>query len=99
MTAGEAMHDTPLLGPYTPDDVLAWEQDGPRTARRFLSDVTRLAELLPDRPTVLNLATSRYEFLVGFAAAILRRQLTLLPKAGLPRPFAVLPATIPTATD
>ena len=79
------MHDTPLIGPYNPDDVLAWEQDGPRTARQFLSDVTRLAELLPDRPTVLNLATSRYEFLVGFAAAILRRQLTLLPQSRAPQ--------------
>ena len=85
MTAGGAMHDTPLIGPYNPDDVLAWEQGGPRTARQFLSDVTRLAELLPDRPTVLNLATSRYEFLVGFAAAILRRQLTLLPQSRAPQ--------------
>ena len=61
------------------------EQDGPRTACQFLSDVARLAELLPDRPTVLNLATSRYEFLVGFAAAILRRQLTLLPQSRAPQ--------------
>lgn len=75
------MHDTPLIGPYSPDDVLAREPDGSRTARQFLSDVARLAESLPDRLTVINLATSRYEFLVGFAAAILRRQLTLLPQS------------------
>ena len=67
------MHDIPLIGPYSPDDVLAWEPDGSRTARQFVSDVARLAESLPDRLTVINLATSRYEFLVGFAAAILRR--------------------------
>jgi acyl-coenzyme A synthetase/AMP-(fatty) acid ligase len=79
------MPDAPLIGPYRPDDVLAWEPDGPRTARQFLSDVARLAESLPDRPTVLNLATSRYEFLVGFAAAILRRQLTLLPQSRAPQ--------------
>ncbi|MDH4186838.1 MAG: hypothetical protein OEV08_07565, partial [Nitrospira sp.] len=81
MIAGGAMHDIPLIGPYHPDDVLAWEQEGPRTARQFLGDVMCLAEALPDRPTVLNLATSRYEFLVGFAAAMLRRQLTLLPQS------------------
>lgn len=75
------MPDALLIGPYRPDDVLAWEPDGPRTARQFLSDVAQLAESLPDRPTVLNLATSRYEFLVGFAAAILRCQLTLLPQS------------------
>lgn len=79
------MDDTPLIGPYNPDDVLAWEQGGPRTARQFLADVFCLTELLPDRPVVLNLATSRYEFLVGFAAAILRRQVTLLPQSHAPQ--------------
>lgn len=74
------MHDTPLIGPYNPDDVVAWQQGQTRTARQFLADVTALAESLPDRPTVLNLADSRYAFLVGFAAAILRGQLTLLPQ-------------------
>ncbi len=85
VTACGAMHDTPLIGPYNPEDVLAWEQGGPRTARQFLADCPALAESLPDRPAVLNLATSRYEFLVGFAAAILRRQLTLLPQSRAPQ--------------
>lgn len=79
------MRDIPLIGPYNPDDVLAWEQTGPRTANQFLTDVLCLTELLPDRPAVLNLATSRYEFLVGFAAAILRRQVTLLPQSRAPQ--------------
>ncbi|HEX7765095.1 MAG TPA: AMP-binding protein [Nitrospira sp.] len=75
------MHNAPLIGPYNPDEVLAWETDGPRTARQFLSDVSRIADSLPDRPAVLNLLSSRYEFLVGFAAAMLRGQLTLLPQS------------------
>ncbi|MCS6293138.1 MAG: acyl-CoA synthetase [Nitrospira sp.] len=79
------MHDAPLIGPYNPDEVLAWETDGPRTARQFLSDVSRLADSLPDRPAVLNLLSSRYEFLVGFAAAMLRGQLTLLPQSRAPQ--------------
>ncbi|MGQ0667645.1 MAG: AMP-binding protein [Nitrospiraceae bacterium] len=79
------MQDTTLIGPYNPDDVLAWEQGRPRTARQFLADVSCLAAILPDRPAVINLATSRYEFLVGFAAAILRRQVTLLPQSPAPQ--------------
>jgi acyl-coenzyme A synthetase/AMP-(fatty) acid ligase len=79
------MPDAPLIGPYNPDDVLAWETDGPRTARQFLSDVFRLADSLPDRPAVLNLLSSRYEFFVGFAAALLRGQLTLLPQSRAPQ--------------
>jgi acyl-coenzyme A synthetase/AMP-(fatty) acid ligase len=79
------MQDAPLIGPYHPDDVLAWEPDGPRTARRFLSDVARLAASLPDRLAVLNLLSSRYEFLVGFAAAMIRGQVTLLPQSRAPQ--------------
>jgi acyl-coenzyme A synthetase/AMP-(fatty) acid ligase len=79
------MRETPLIGPYNSDDVLAWGQGEPRTACRFLCDVSSLAESLPDRSTVLNLATSRYEFLVGFAAAIMRRQVTLLPQSRAPQ--------------
>ena len=75
------MHDAPLIGFYNLEDLLAWETDGPRTARQFLSDVSHLADSLPDRPAVLNLLSSRYEFLVGFAAAMLRGQVTLLPQS------------------
>jgi acyl-coenzyme A synthetase/AMP-(fatty) acid ligase len=79
------MRETPLIGLYDSNDVLAWDQGGPRTVRRFLADAASLAESLPDRPTALNLATNRYEFLVGFAAAIMRRQVTLLPQSRAPQ--------------
>ena len=79
------MLDAPLIDGYRPDDVLAWDTDGPRTARQFLSDVVSLAHALPDRPAVLNLRSSRYEFLVGFAAAMVRRQVTLLPQSRAPQ--------------
>lgn len=79
------MSHRPLIGPYNPDDTLASHQDGPRTARQFLSNVARLADSLPDRPAVVNLLAGRYEFLVGFAAAIIRRQVTLLPQSRAPQ--------------
>jgi len=78
------MRETSLIGPYDSDDVLAWGQRTPRTAGQFMADVFSLAESLPDRPSVLNLATNRYEFLVGFAAAVIRRQVTLLPQSRAP---------------
>ncbi|MCP9440568.1 MAG: AMP-binding protein [Nitrospira sp.] len=78
------MRATSLIGPYQPDDIIARGQGTPRTVAQFLSDVSSLADLLPDCPTVLNLAASRYEFLVGFAAAIMRRQITLLPYSRAP---------------
>jgi len=78
------MRETSLIGPYDSDDVLAWGQREPRTAGQFMTDVYSLAESLPDSPSVLNLATNRYEFLVGFAAAVIRRQVTLLPQSRAP---------------
>jgi acyl-coenzyme A synthetase/AMP-(fatty) acid ligase len=89
------MHDTPLIGPYNSDEVLAWEPGTPRTARQFLADVSSLAESLPDRPAALNLATNRYEFLVGFAAAIIRRQVTLLPQSRAPHALLRLAGEFP----
>lgn len=91
------MQDIPLIGPYHPDDVLAWGRKGPRTARQFLADVTYLAESLPNRPTVLNLASCRYKFLVGLAAAILRRQVTLLPQNRAPRTLRGLAEDYPNS--
>ena len=79
------MANAPLIGLYGPDDALAWEADGPRSVGEFLSHVADLADALPDCPSVLNLFSSRYEFLVGFAAAIVRGQVTLLPQSRAPQ--------------
>jgi acyl-coenzyme A synthetase/AMP-(fatty) acid ligase len=45
----------------------------------FLGHATALAARLPDRPYVINLCAERYEFLVGFCAAIIAGQCTLMP--------------------
>ena len=50
---------------------------------RFLAEIEQLAERLPDRPYVVNFCTDRYRFTVAWAAAMLRRQITLLPPGRL----------------
>ena len=82
------MNTAPLLGPYHPDRALAWENGHPITYRRFLSEVATLADQLPEKPTVINLADDRYRFLVGLAAAMVRGQTTLLPPSRAPRALA-----------
>src|SRR4029453_14488451 len=64
---------------------VAWQADGARSAGEFLSDVEELADSLPDFPSVLNLLSSRYEFLVGFSAAMVRGHVTLLPQSRAPQ--------------
>ena len=79
------MSNAPLIGRYGPEEALARDADGPRSAGEFLSDVANLADVLPDRPFVLNLLSNRYQFLVGFSAAMVRGQVTLLPQSRAPQ--------------
>ena len=78
------MNTAALLSHYHADRVLAWENGRSITYAHFLSDVGALADLLPEKPTVINLADDRYRFLVGFAAALVRGQTTLLPPSRAP---------------
>jgi acyl-coenzyme A synthetase/AMP-(fatty) acid ligase len=59
---------------------------GDRTLRvgDYLADVAALSAALPDRTHVVNLCTDRYRFIVGFGAALCRRQISLLPPQRTP---------------
>lgn len=62
-----------------PDDVIACAGGVDVRVDEFLGQVASLAETLPSHPYVINLATNRYTFLLGFCAAIVAGQCTLLP--------------------
>lgn len=51
---------------------------------RFRQDISALAALLPDTGFLVNLCTDRYRFMVGFAAALLRGQVSLMPATATP---------------
>jgi acyl-coenzyme A synthetase/AMP-(fatty) acid ligase len=69
----------PLIHTRGPDAPFAYQCGRVLSARHFLGDVARLAEVLPAGSHVLNLCNDRYRFTVGFAAALLRGQVNLLP--------------------
>lgn len=58
------------------------------TVAAFLRDVAGLAELLPHHARVANLCHDRYRFAVGFAAALVRGQVTVLPPSETPAVLA-----------
>jgi acyl-coenzyme A synthetase/AMP-(fatty) acid ligase len=64
-------------------------------AARFRGDVAALAARLPAHRHVVNLCTDRYRFMVGLAAALRRRQITLLPAANVPAALAALAEDYP----
>lgn len=73
------MKRLPLLHNHRADSVIAYLDGAAITAGRFLAHARLLAAALPEQTTVINLCDDRYYFLLSFAAALLRGQLTLLP--------------------
>ena len=73
------MASAPLVRGFGAGAAFAYRKGSRLSVERFLWDVSRLAASLPDRRYLLNLCADRYRFAVGFAAALLRRQVNLLP--------------------
>ena len=67
------------------------------TAGQFAADAWRLAQRLPEASHTINICTARYAFAVGFAAALLRGQTSLLTSDRSPRRLAELAARFPGA--
>lgn len=66
---------------HGPDEIVAVGPEGAVSAARFRRHATALADMLPDTGFLVNLCTDRYRFMVGFAAALLRGQVSLMPSA------------------
>ena len=83
----------PLLRATHAEQIVAWRHGRPVDAGRFLADVARVAECLPEARHLINLCGERYRFAVGFCAAILRGQTCLLPPTHAPALVAHLKET------
>ena len=69
----------PLAGYRAPGDAVLLGPEGEISADAFFARVYQLAEALPAAPFVINLAEGRMGFMLGFAAALVRSQTSLLP--------------------
>ena len=72
-------HGLPLLRLHAMDDAVARRRGTPIAASTLLADAASLADALPPGRHVLNLCRDRYDFLVGYAAALMAKRLSLLP--------------------
>lgn len=89
------MSALPLIAGFGPDAPFAWRNGAAISARAFLAEVARVAALLPARGQVLNLCADRYRFAVGFAAALMRGQVSMLPPNHTPEMVAQLAREYP----
>ncbi len=78
------MAATPLVHGYERGSVFAYREGRPVALDDFLRDTMQLAARLPQRRHVLNHSTDRYRFAVGYSAALLREQVSLLPPNDTP---------------
>lgn len=78
------MIEYPLLAAPRPGSLFARRAGSPVTVEAFLGDVAMLSARLPRCGHVVNLCRDRYRFAVGFAAALCRRQVNLLPPHDAP---------------
>jgi hypothetical protein len=69
----------PALFVHTGEQPLTWRQGEDVRAERFRAELERVAMGLPEASHLLNLCNNRYFFMLGFGAAIRRRQITLMP--------------------
>lgn len=84
----------PLIDLADPSPI-AWVNGQAVSRAQFLQDTRALAKRLPEHGYVLNLMQARYPFLVGFAAALIRKQVSLLPPNRTPRMLAKMAAAYP----
>ena len=63
------------------DDVLCFSHDGVRTWGGFAGDVEVFRQDIAEATHVCNMLPRRYDFMVGFVAAMLNDQVTVLPSA------------------
>jgi acyl-coenzyme A synthetase/AMP-(fatty) acid ligase len=85
----------PLITHECADSIIAWRDGAPVTAARFLSEVAELGAALPPGGYLLNSCGDRYRFMVGFAAALVRGKITLLPSTQTPEMIRQMQAFAP----
>ncbi len=71
----------PLTNNLLADSVVAWNEQGIVNHSQFLDDVRALAARLPEKKYAINLCEDRYQFMVAFAAVIVKQQTNLLPQS------------------
>ena len=87
----------PLVNHHDLATPIAWRRDRVHSVEEFLCAAQRLAASLPRARFAINLCRDRYHFAVGFAAAMLARQISLLPTYRAAEPLEQLARQYPGA--
>jgi acyl-coenzyme A synthetase/AMP-(fatty) acid ligase len=78
-----------------PDEIIAFGDAGAVRVDHLLSEAETLSRRLPTHRYVINLCTDRYQYLLGFCAAVIAGQCTLMPPNNLATTHALLGEAYP----
>lgn len=92
------MNNFPLFPRHAGRDIVYADGELRLTRDSFLAMARALAARLPEQAHCLNLCDDRLPFLLGFCAALMRRQCTLLPASRTEASLAALAASHPGIT-
>lgn len=87
----------PLISHDSPMSTIAWRHDRVYTVQEFLRSAWGLAARLPNKRFAINLCKDRYHFALVFAAALMARQISLLPTYRAAEPVQQLARRYPDA--
>ncbi len=87
----------PLARYRRADDPVLLGPGGPVASGAFFTRAAALAAALPDAPYAINLCATRAGFMLGFAAALIRGQVSLLPPGQSAADWKNLPSRYPGA--
>src|SRR5262249_851984 len=71
----------PLISGFDPLDTIGWTHGAAVSAAEFCAAAVDLAGTLPKKRFLLNLCNNRFNFALAFAAALIARQVSLLPQS------------------
>jgi acyl-coenzyme A synthetase/AMP-(fatty) acid ligase len=71
----------PLISGFGPLDTMGWTRGSAVSAAQFCAAALELARTLPKRRFVINLCDNRFNFILAFGAALIARQVSLLPQS------------------
>ena len=80
----EATARAPLLLGYAPGAAMGWRAGAPVAIEQFLHAAAALSRRLPQAGYCINVCEDRLNFVVGFAASLMARSITLLPQNRTP---------------
>ena len=89
------MDSYPLIRCQPGDSILGWNDGKHVSVDQFLADTFSLSQILPNATWILNLCDNRYRFLVGFAAALIKRQTNILPPNKTPKALQSIASQFP----